>query len=192
VTLLLAVVQRQEKLHLWAVVGTLLSVAGIAIVSGASTGETIPLPSLLALVGAAFCFAEAAVLVRQFPPVHPVVMNGVGAVSGAVFLFAGSFIAGEDLILPRKAETWVAIGYLAAIGSVVVFVLYVIVIREWNAPRASYTFVVVPIVTVVLSAWLDGEKIGLELVAGGLLVLAGVYVGALRPAHMAAAAAAEA
>jgi hypothetical protein len=39
-----------------------------------------------------------------------------------------------------------------------------------------------PFVTVMLSAWLDSEPVGVGLVLGGLLVLAGVYVGALRPA----------
>jgi drug/metabolite transporter (DMT)-like permease len=35
--------------------------------------------------------------------------------------------------------------------------------------------------TVALSAWLDDEPLTTGLVLGGLLVLAGVYVGALRP-----------
>jgi hypothetical protein len=39
-----------------------------------------------------------------------------------------------------------------------------------------------------LSAWLDSEPVGVGLVLGGLLVLAGVYVGALRPARMTPAA----
>ena len=46
----------------------------------------------------------------------------------------------------------------------------------------AYTFVLIPLVTVLLSAWIDDEPIGAGLVLGGLLVLAGVYVGALRPA----------
>jgi hypothetical protein len=65
-----------------------------------------------------------------------------------------------------------------------VFVLYIVVLRYWSASRAAYTFVLVPVVTVVLSWWLDDEAVGAGLVLGGLLVLAGVYVGALRPAQM--------
>jgi len=42
--------------------------------------------------------------------------------------------------------------------------------------------VLIPLVTVLLSAWIDDEPIGAGLVLGGLLALAGVYVGALRPA----------
>jgi drug/metabolite transporter (DMT)-like permease len=40
--------------------------------------------------------------------------------------------------------------------------------------------VLIPVVTVVLSAWLDNEPLGLGLLIGGPLVLLGVYVGALR------------
>ncbi len=54
--------------------------------------------------------------------------------------------------------------------------------RLWSASRAVYTFVLIPLVTVLLSVWIDDEPIGAGLVLGGLLVLAGVYVGALRPA----------
>ena len=67
------------------------------------------------------------------------------------------------------------------VGSVVVFVLYLVVLRYWAASRAAYAFVLIPFVTVVLSAWLDNEPLGPGLLLGGLLVLAGVYVGALRP-----------
>ena len=47
---------------------------------------------------------------------------------------------------------------------------------------AAYQFVLIPVVTVLVSSWLDGETVTIALVAGGLLVLAGVYVGALAPA----------
>ena len=66
------------------------------------------------------------------------------------------------------------------IGSGVVFVLYVLVLRYWAASRVAYGFVLVPFVTVVLSAWLDDERITTGLALGGLLVLTGVYLGALR------------
>jgi drug/metabolite transporter (DMT)-like permease len=64
-----------------------------------------------------------------------------------------------------------------------VFVLYLVVLRYWAASRAAYTFVVIPVITLLLSAWLDDEPIGIGLVLGGSLVLTGVYVGALRRAR---------
>ena len=122
-------------------------------------------------------------LVRHFPPVHPVTLNAVGMATGAAILVPLSALVGESVVLPERGATWLAIAYLVGIGSGIVFVLYALVIRLWNASRAAYGFVVTPIVTVLLSAWLDDEPISPGLVFGGLLVLAGVYFGALRPAR---------
>ncbi|MCC2629644.1 MAG: hypothetical protein K0S14_3294, partial [Thermomicrobiales bacterium] len=36
--------------------------------------------------------------------------------------------------------------YLVVIGSVVVFLLYLVVLRHWAASRASYGFVIIPFV----------------------------------------------
>jgi drug/metabolite transporter (DMT)-like permease len=98
-------------------------------------------------------------------------------------LLAASLVADEPIVLPHRPETWAAMAYLVVVGSVVVFLLYLVVLRYWAASRASYRFVIIPFVTLVLSAWLDDEPFGVGLMLGGLLVLAGVYVGALRPAR---------
>lgn len=187
-TLFLAVLQRQERLRSGAVVGALLALAGIAVMSNATVREDVPVLSLLALLGSALCFAQAAVLVRRFPRVHPVTMNAVGMGTGAILLIAGALVAQEPLELPRQAATWLAIGYLVPVGSVVVFVLYLVVLRHWTASRASYEFVLIPVVTVALSAWLDDEPISTGLILGGILVLTGVYVGALRETQAAGSA----
>jgi drug/metabolite transporter (DMT)-like permease len=182
-TLLLAVIQRQERFRLAAAVGALVALAGIAVMSRAPLRESVPPLAVLASVGSALCFAQAAVLVRRFPRVHPVTMNAVGMLTGAALLLAGSVIAGQKHQVPHRTATWVAIAYLVVVGSGLVFVLYLVVLRYWNASRAAYVFVLIPVFTVLYSAWLDKERVGIELVLGGLLVLAGVYVGALRPAR---------
>lgn len=181
-TLLLAVLQGQERLRVMAVAGTLVALVGVALMARAPLHESLPVLSLLAALGSTLCIAQATVLVRRFPPVHPVTMNAVAMTAGAAVLIAGSVLAGESLVLPHRAATWVALGYLVVVGSVVVFVLFLFVLRHWVASRTAYVYVLVPFVTVALSAWLDDEPVGAGLVLGGLLVLAGVYVGALRPA----------
>lgn len=182
-TLLLAVVQHQERLRAVAVVGTLLGLVGVSLISRDPLRESVPLLSLLAVLGSVLCFAEAAVLARRFPRVHPVTMNTVGMVASAGVLVGASTILGEPHLLPSRVATWAALGYVAAIGSVVVFLLYVFVLQYWTASRAAYLMVVIPFVTVLLSAWLDDEPVGGGLLLGGLLILTGVYVGALRPAR---------
>jgi drug/metabolite transporter (DMT)-like permease len=182
-TLFLAVLQRQERLRLDALVGGLIALAGIAVMSGATLSDDVAPLSLLAVLGASLCFAEAAILVRRFPPVHPIALNAVGMGTGAVLLFAGALIAGDTFALPDRSETWLALAYLVPIGSVIVFVLYIVVLRYWEASRAAYEFVLIPVFTVILSAWLDDEPLGAGLLIGGPLVLLGVYVGALRPSQ---------
>jgi drug/metabolite transporter (DMT)-like permease len=179
-TLLLAVAAGQERLRAAAISGSLLALAGIAVVSGVSGREVVPPLSLLAVLGAVCCFAAGTVLVRRFPAVHPVSANAVGMGVGAAILLLLSLLLGQTIELPEDGATWAAIAYMVVLGSGPVFVLYVVVVRLWSASRAAYSFVVIPFVTVLLSAWIDHEPLGAALLLGGPLVLAGVYVGALR------------
>ena len=183
-TLLVAVLERQERFRVAAVVGAVVALAGIAVMSRTSL-RALPLLPVLAAVGSALCFAQAAVLVRRFPPVHPVTMNAVAMATGAALLLVASVLAAESIELPRRDATWAAVAYVVVVGSVVVFLLYLVVLHRWAASRAAYLFVLIPFVTVALSAWLDDEPVEATLVLGGLLVLAGVYVGALRPQRLA-------
>jgi drug/metabolite transporter (DMT)-like permease len=176
----LAVAEREERFRAGALLGGVLAVVGVAVLSGAALPSPLPLLALLAALGAAVCFAQAAVLVRILPPVHPVAMNAVGMSSGAAALFVLAVLAGDEIALPRNAATWEAVAYVALFGSIAVFLLYLFVLGRWEASRASYSFVLIPIVAIVVSAWLDDEPVGLGLVLGGALVLCGVYVGALR------------
>jgi drug/metabolite transporter (DMT)-like permease len=179
-TLLLAVAQGQERLSGAAVVGTLLSLAGIALVSlDPQRGSIQPLV-LLAVLASVLCFAQALVLVRRLPPIHPVSLNAVGMVTGAFVLLIASFLLGEPMALPQLTATWAALAYVILIGSIVVFLLHVFVAQHWDASRAAYVMVLIPLVTITLSAWLDQEPVTGSLVLGGVLVLSGVYLGALR------------
>ena len=179
-TLLLAVAQRQERLRKVAVLGSVLGLLGIGVVSFDPGREPIPILSLLALLASVLCFAQALVLVRRLPPIQPVALNAAGMVTGTVLLLGISLLLGEDWTLPERGETWIALLYVAAIGSVAVFLLHVFIAQNWGASRAAYVMVAIPLVTIVLSAWLDQEPVTGGLLVGGSFVVAGVYLGALR------------
>jgi drug/metabolite transporter (DMT)-like permease len=76
-TLLLAVLWRQERVAAAAVIVTLLALAGVAVISYSPLQQSVPLVSVLAVVGGAICFAQALVLVQRFPPLHPVTVNAM-------------------------------------------------------------------------------------------------------------------
>jgi len=158
----------------------LLALAGVVLMSQIALNDSIPLLSILAAMGAALSLAEGAVLVRIFPSQHPVILNAVGMTVGAGILFLGSLLVGDVFTLPSLRATWLAVAYMVVIGSGVVFILWVYVLKHWDASRASYNFVLVPPITLIFSNWITGEEVGPELILGGLLVLAGVYIGVLR------------
>ena len=178
--LLLAVAQRQERLRAPAVIGAVLAFIGVLLMSRVALGDATSLVSILVAMAGALCLAEGAVLVRIFPPEHPVTLNAVGMTVGAVILFMGSLIAGDSLDIPTLQATWLAMAYMVVIGSGILFVLWVYVLKRWDASRAAYNFVLTPPVAVLFSYWLLDEKVGIELVFGGALILIGVYIGALR------------
>ena len=183
-TLLLAVIQQQEGLTARALIGALLGLVGVGLVSADPLQASVSVFSLFAVLGSILCFAQAAVIARQFSAVHPVVMNAIGMVFGATVLAGAAAIANEPFVLPTLIETWVALAYVVVAGSIGVFLLLLFVIRRWTASRASYVMVVIPIVALLLSAWLDDEPLRAGLVVGGPLILIGVYIGALRGPRM--------
>lgn len=180
-TLLFAVAHGQEKITAKALGGSALALAGIGVMSGFAVGD-IPLLPLLALLGGVLCIAEAGVLVKSLPHIHPIAINTVGMTAGGIFLLGLTFVIGNDIALPTLTETWVAIIYMV-LASVIIFTAYLLVLEHWSASRASYIVLLMPPITIVLSVLLLDEPIGPGFIAGGLLVLAGVYVGAIKRTH---------
>jgi drug/metabolite transporter (DMT)-like permease len=181
ITLLLVVVQRLERLRLAAVVGAVLALGGVLFMSQIALDASVSIGTILVAMGAAFCLAEGAVLVRIFPPEHPVTLNAVGMTVGAGVLLIASLLAGNRMALPEVQATWLALVYMVVIGTGVVFLLWVYVLEHWEASRAAYNFVLLPPITLFFSNLITGEDVGVEVVFGGLLIVAGVYIGALRP-----------
>jgi drug/metabolite transporter (DMT)-like permease len=180
-TLLLAALQRQERLHAGAVAGACFALVGVLVLAADSVRDTVPLSSALALLASLLCVSQGAVTIRRFPSVHPVTLNFIGCSTAALVLIPLSLLSGETLAVPTQLETWVALGWVVFVGSGLMFMLYLVVLTRWAASRAAYVFVVSPLLTVALSAWLDDEPVGAVLVVGGLIILIGVYLGALRP-----------
>ena len=180
-TLLFAFIARLESIHARGVLGSLLAIAGTAVIFGTGMGKAVPHAYLLAAVGAIVCFSLAPVVVKLYPQIHPAVMNTVGMFTGTMILLGLSLFYGESMVIPNKLETWIAQIYLITLGSVGVFGLLLFLLKRWTASGVSYQTVLTPLVTIGLSAWLLGEPLTSSLFVGCLFVLAGVYIGALAP-----------
>lgn len=181
VALLLAVAHGVETFRWQGLAGALLALAGVAVVFAERLGTALPGLVLLAILGGAIGVAEGTVLVKRFPRSDPIAGNAIAMAVAAALLIVVSLIAAERWSLPTSAPSWSALIYLASIGSVAVFVLFLYVVGRWTASAASYMWPLLPLVAVPFSALIVGEPVTPLLLVGGALVGVGVYVGAVAP-----------
>jgi drug/metabolite transporter (DMT)-like permease len=190
-TMILARIHGLEKMHWRGLVGGALTTVGIWVLLTAPMGMSAPLGSVLAMLGAAACLAEAGIIAKMFPPCHPVATNCLGMAIATVVLLVISWISAEPWSIPTQQATWLVLGHLVLLGSVALSGLYLFVLTRWTVSRASYQFVLVPFVAVLLAAWLANEPINRALGFGGAIVLFGVYIGAVARTRVPASATLE-
>jgi drug/metabolite transporter (DMT)-like permease len=184
-TVILAIGHRLERFRWPAVAGGCLAVVGIGIGYGALDVAAHPL-SILGLIVAALAFAETNIVAKRLPPMHPVAANAVGTAVGALLLLGLSVLLGEPRPLPDRPETWLALAYVVSFGTLVVFVLFLFVVKRLPASTVAYEFVLAPIVTAALALVLLAEPITPVGLVGGAIVLIAVYLGAFAPIGKAA------
>lgn len=181
VTLGLATAQRSEPFRLRGLVGTLLALVGVGYLAVDPDRTIVPPEALVAVMLAAVCAGQSIIVGKRLSGHHPAAINAVGMSVGAAALLALSAVAGEAWVLPRQPEVVGAIGYVVTLGSVGLFVLVLLVVRRWTASATSYIFVLMPVLTLGLAAWLLDEPVTLRAAIGTTLVIAGVWSGALSP-----------
>lgn len=184
-TLFLAALAGQEKLQARGLIGALLSIAGITLAFSGSRGANLSLPHLLAIVGGALCLAGAGVVAKGFPRNNPFITNAVAMTTGVPMLGLASLVTGERWVLPSQPVTRIALVYLVLGATVLSYLLYLFVLGRWTASATSYAFVLFPFVAIILASQLAGETITWLLLAGGVLVIIGVWIGALYRPHKA-------
>jgi drug/metabolite transporter (DMT)-like permease len=185
----LAIAQRQESFRAPGLLGGLIALVGVAIVFADQVSANVPVASLVLILLGILCIAETGVIVKWIPRSDPFATNAVAMLTGAGILLVLSLAAGESRVLPTQTATWAAVGYLVIFGSVVMFALFLFTLERWTASAVSYMTLLLPLVTVPLAAVLTGERISPSFVAGGVVILVGVYAGAflkIRPGRSSA------
>jgi hypothetical protein len=158
--------------------GALIAGIGVAIVFADQMRLISPL-TLAAILAGAAAAAQSTIIVKSFTKVDPVVENGIGMAVGSMLLFVVSLIAGESWILPTTLEVQLSLGYLILIGSIGLFLLFLFILGRWTASATIYVLLLAPLTAVALDLFIFGDMPTLPLIVGGVVAIAGVYVGAL-------------
>jgi drug/metabolite transporter (DMT)-like permease len=177
-TYALAVLQRQEAFRPKALTGAIVALAGVGFVFAEQLGAAVPLAALLMVVVGMVCLSEAAIIVKWVPRSDPFATNAVAMLTAGMLLLVASFAFGEPQVIPTRMTTWIALGYITIFGSVVMFGLYLYGLARWSASAMSYSTLLLPFVSVTVATLLTGEAFSIAFFIGGLVMLAGVYIGA--------------
>ena len=161
--------------------GSLVAVAGIVLLfvhevrehpaDAAQIGAGIGL-TLAGMFGAAIAnVVQAHPQIRRFPLFGLLAWSmAAGAVIDGILAFA---MTGPPVFDPRPAY-WAGVLYLSLIASVVTFSLYYPVVRKIGPAKAAYSSVLVPIIAMGFSTWLEHYRWTGLTIAGALLALGGM------------------
>lgn len=184
-TQLLARLHGIEILRLRTLLGAITGVVGVIIVLG-RPGAMIGTPAaLLAVFGAVLCTSESFVMVKVLPSVEPVTTNAVAMTMGAAMLVALSALFGEARVVPHTPTGVVALLFNVIFGSVLLFWLYLWLLKTWPVTSLSYVFLLAPLATLAVAAFVGEAQVTIGLLVGGAVVIGGVYVGITAAAPLA-------
>ena len=179
----LAILLRVEAFSWTRLIGILISMSGLiyAILpaiarAGAGAGEAWK--GDLIMLFAVFLGSIYAVVSRPYiGRVGALSFAAVGVCSGAVLLVLLALALGRLQALPLlPMASWGIIVYLGVFGTAVLFFLWVIGLEHASPALIAMTVPANPLVAMILGAWLLDERIGIEVIAGLVLVLIGIAV----------------
>jgi drug/metabolite transporter (DMT)-like permease len=105
---------------------------------------------------------------------QPMAISVAQMAAGAVVLLAISLVEGRAMVGPLTVRAAASLAYLVVVGSVVAFAAYFYLLQHWGATRVATSTYVNPVVAVILGAVLLSEAVTWSMVAGALVVFAGV------------------
>ncbi|WHO75985.1 DMT family transporter [Rhizobium sp. BT03] len=118
--------------------------------------------------------------------ISPLTANAWGMTYGAIFLLFLIAVTQTSVVAPPDIRYLAALLYLAAIGSVIGFTTYLMLVSRIGSSRAAYATVLFPIVALSLSTVFEGYHwTGLGLIGLALTLLGNVVIFARPPARRA-------
>ena len=168
-------------------VGSAIGLAGCLTVIGNGSPLT-PLSGevgrgdLLILACAVLWAAYTLISRKAMRTLSPLVSTAYASMAGWLMLLVTTLIAAPASLAPNYAPvSWAAILFLGLLGTTLGFTWFSQAVKRIGAARASIFINLVPLAAVLQGAWLLDERLGLPVLVGGLLVLAGVTLTQLQP-----------
>lgn len=167
-----------DKMTISKIAGLLVGFAGVFVLVSKDIGDsTSSILGQAAVIIASGFYAASAVYVRRTTQNTPAILRSAGPLfSGSVIMWLAAFAFESPLRLPSLGITWVALIFLGTIGSGFAFVMVFYLIHEIGPTRTSMITYIFPLGGVILGVVFLHEQLTWQLIAGGLLIVASLFV----------------
>ncbi|MEA3046243.1 MAG: hypothetical protein QOJ53_575, partial [Sphingomonadales bacterium] len=108
--------------------------------------------------------------------------RSIAAMLGWAMLYGGladaalAWAAFGPPVADARITYWLGLLYLSVIASALAFWLYYRIIRAIGPARAAYSSVLIPIVAMAISTFVEGYRWSALAIAGGLLAMVGLVI----------------
>ncbi len=169
---------RGDRLNFTILSGLLIGLAGVAVLvdpGWSRTGGTAPFIAVAVIMVGGNAWSGGSVLAkRTLAGVEPLVSSAVHSLAGGVFLLTLDLMVRGGGVPHASPRAWLALGYLVIFGSVIAYSAYIYLVTHM-APAKAGTFTYLnPIIAVMLGRLLLEEAITWRVLAGGIVILAGL------------------
>lgn len=166
-------------------VGSAIALAGCLTVIGngdplALLHGSVGLGELLILGCVASWTAYTFIGWRATRTFTPIATTLYASLSGAVLLGLAALLQGDIELAAWSWRVWASLLFLAIFGTAIAYTWFTDAVHRIGAGQAAVFINLVPVFAVLQAAILLDERLGLPVLAGGLLVIAGVWLTTLK------------
>jgi drug/metabolite transporter (DMT)-like permease len=181
-TLVGAALFLHEPLNRYKVIGIAVALLGVSI--ELSGGNPLDLLSgrlgigEAAIFGCVLAWAAYTLIGKRLlsEGLSPLQTTTYAALVGTAMLVAVSAFAGDLGVPHASAKAWLSLAFMGVLGTAVAFVWFYDGVRAIGPARTAVFINLVPVVAITLGILLLGEPLHWSVVAGGALVILGVFI----------------
>jgi drug/metabolite transporter (DMT)-like permease len=174
-------VLNHARLGLAPVTGLVIGLAGVGLLSGLGVGKAgVSASGVLIILSAAAAWAMGTIMARRVTtPASPALTSAMQLLTGGGVLLVLAAATGEFGSLRLSAvsgSSWLALGYLTVVGSIVAFSAYVVAVRLLPVSTVATYAYVNPVIAVLLGTLILNERLTPAMFVGGALIVSAVVL----------------
>jgi drug/metabolite transporter (DMT)-like permease len=163
--------------------GSAVALAGVALLFTQEVRAAAAAPgAVMAGLGLTLIGVLAASAANVMQLMEGVRTRSIAAMLGWAMLYGGladaalAWAAFGPPVADARITYWLGLLYLSVIASALAFWLYYRIIRAIGPARAAYSSVLIPIVAMAISTFVEGYRWSALAIAGGLLAMVGLVI----------------